>query len=342
MELTDLMEESIKLQEQSFYGKKFYYSYSSLNKLIWNPQVFYQMYVLGLKEEKLDAHLVQGKLIHLLLLEPEKFKQEFMMSPSNLPTGNLRNVIDRVFRHHSELSKNGDPRELLEEFDRAILDVMRDMNYFQNLKTDQQRLDKILTAEAFNYWGFLKTKGNKTLIDEETYKFCQSAVEIVKTNKQVCSLIGCSLSEFDNKQVINEQPFKLDLPGKDYGIKGIIDNLVIDHDNKTIYINDIKTTGKDLKDFPESIEYFSYWLQAVMYLSAITMSYAQLLDQGYQLKFHFVVIDRAYQTYAFPVSEPTLNVWLEKFKRALETAEWHQVNRSYDLPYDFAKGNVVL
>lgn len=342
MELTDLMEESIKIQEQGFYSKKFYYSYSSLNKLMWNPQVFYQMYVLGLKEEKLDAHLVQGKLIHLLLLEPEKFEQEFMMSPSNLPTGNMRTVVDRVFRHHVELSNNGDPREKLEEFDKAILDIMKDMNYFQNLKTDQQRLDKILTAEAFNYWAFLKIKGNKTLVDEETFKFCHSAVEIVKTNKQVCSLIGCDVSEFDNKTVLNEHAFKLDITGQNYGIKGIIDNVVIDHDVKVIYVNDIKTTSKDLKDFSESVEYYSYWLQAVMYLSAVGMAYSQLIEQGYQLKFHFVVIDRAYQTYAFPVSENTLNLWFDKFSKILETADWHYVNRSYDLPYDFAKGYVTL
>ena len=342
MELTELMEESIKIQEAGFYSKKFYYSYSSLNKLLWNPQVFYQMYVLGLKEEKLDAHLVQGKLIHLLLLEPEKFAENFMMSPSKLPGDSLRQVIDRVFRHHTELSRNGDPREKLEEFDGAILDIMKDMNYFQNLKTDQQRLDKILTPEAMSYWAFLKIKGNKTLVDEETYKFCQSAVDIVKTNKEICTLIGCDLSEFENKEVMNEQTFILDVPNKDYGIKGIIDNLVIDHDAKVIYVNDIKTTSKDLKDFPESIEYYSYWLQAVMYLSAVGMSYGSLVDQGYQLKFHFVVIDRTYQTYAFPVSSTTLNNWLDKFKTSLDTAEWHYKNRSYDLPLQFAKREVVL
>ena len=36
------------------------------------------------------------------------------------------------------------------------------MIYHQSLKTDQQRLDKIFTAESYNYWAFLKTKGTKT------------------------------------------------------------------------------------------------------------------------------------------------------------------------------------
>lgn len=342
MELESIMQESIEVLEKDFYNRKFFYSYSSLNKLIWNPQIFYQMYVLGLKEEKLDAHLVQGKLIHLLLLEPEKFEKEFMMTPSTLPSGNLRVVVDRVFKHYTELSRNGDDRTELAQFDGAILDVMKDMNYFQNLKTDQQRLDKIITPEAISYWEFLKTKGDKTLIDPDTFKFCTDAVDIIKTNEQVCRLIGCDVTEFDSKEVINELPVSAEFSNKAYGLKGIIDNLVIDHDKKIIYVNDIKTTSKDLKDFPETIEYYSYWLQAIIYMIIVNHLYGDLTGQGYQTKFHFVVIDRTFQSYAFPVSEETLNKWLDRFQDCIAKAEWHYKNRSYELPYDFAKGLVVL
>ena len=342
MELESIMEESAEILEQEFYSKKMYYSYSSLNKLMWNPQVFYQMYVLGMRDEKLDAHLVQGKLIHLLLLEPERYDQEFLMVPGTLPTGNLRTVVDRVFNHYKELSRNGDERTELAEFNQAILDVMADINYFQNLKTDQQRVDKIITPDAISYWEFLKTKGNKTLIDESTLKFCQDAVEIVKTNPQVCNLIGLNVTEFDRKMVINEQVIQIDLGNASYGLKGIVDNIVIDHDQKTIYVNDLKTTAKDLKDFPESIEYYGYWLQAVMYMIMVTTVYSTYVEQGYQLKFHFVVIDRAFQSYAFPVTESTLALWLERFKSTMEKAEWHYQNKNYELPYEFAQGLVVL
>jgi hypothetical protein len=342
-QLEDLMQESIEHLETDFYKKKFYFSYSSLNKLLWNPAVFYQLYVLGMKEEKVDSHLVQGKIIHALLLEEEKFNDLFIVSPANLPTGNLRTVIDRVFYHHTELKRNGDSREKLEEFDQAVLDVMKDMNYHQSLKTDQQRLDKIFTAEAFNYWTFLQMKGNKTLIDQESYEFCKNAVDIIKTNKQLCSLIGCNLTEFDNKEVFNEMTFTFDIPGLPFGLKGIVDNIVVDHDAKTICVNDIKTTSKDLKDFPESIEYYSYWLQAVIYVSMAALKHNDLIEQqGYILKFHFVVIDRAFQTYAFPVQESTLTKWLDKYKEVIDIAYWHYTNKNYELPYQFAKGLVAL
>jgi len=342
MELEALMQESVEHLEGDFYSKKFYYSYSSLNKLLWNPQVFYQMYVLGMKEEKLDSHLVQGKLIHLLLLEPQKFAEEFMMTPGKLPTDSLRQVVDRVFKHYVELSRNGDDRTELAQFDQAILDVMRDMNYFQNLKTDQQRLDKIITPDAVSYWDFLKLKGDKTLIDPDTMKFCSDAVEIIKTNTAITDLLGCNVTDFDSKEVINEEMIVMDIPNKTYGIKGIIDNIVIDHDKRVINVNDVKTTGKDLKDFPESVEYFGYWLQAVIYMIMVTKKYEHLIKSGYEVRFSFVVIDRAFQSYAFPVTETTMKTWLNRFTAALEKAEWHYVNRSYDLPYEFAKGLVAL
>lgn len=343
MELENIMEESVKVMENDFYNKKFYFSYSSLNKLLWNPVVFHSMYILGIKEERVDQHLVQGKIIHALLLEEEKFNDQFIISPGKLPGDGVKAVVDRVFNHYKELSLSGDTRTELEHFDGAILDVMKDMNYFQSLKTDQQRLDKIISTESTNYWSFLKTKGDKILIDQETFDFCKSSVELIKSNQSVCKLIGCNISDFDSIEVHNEIFLQAEVTNKPFGMKGIIDNLVINHDEKVIYINDVKTTSKELKDFPETIEFYSYWLQAVIYYRLVANNYKDLIEiNGYELKFNFVVIDKMYQTYAFTVSEPTLKVWLNRLNDVINKAEWHYVNKSYDLPYDFATGSVTL
>lgn len=342
MELEDIMQESAELLEKDFYNKKFYFSYSSLNKLMWNPAVFYQLYVLGMKEERTDSHLVQGKIIHALLLEEEKFNDMFVISPAKLPGDSIKAVVDRVFAHYLEVSQNGDSRTELKDFDQAVLDVMVDMNYHQSLKTDQQRLDKIIVPEAINYWDFLKTKGNKILIDQQTYDFCKNAVEIIKTDESVCNLIGCNLTEFDNKEVFNEVPLSVEYRNAPFGLKGIIDNVVIDHDKKIIFINDIKTTSKDLKDFKETVEFYSYWLQAVIYCSMVGIKHRELMESGYELKFHFIVIDRAFQTYPFYVTESTLSSWLTRMDKVLAAANWHYVNKRYDLPHEFAMGSVVL
>lgn len=352
MELEEIMEnnavieiakESVKMLEDEFYSKRFEFSYSSISKLLWNPVVFHQLYVLKMKEEKTDAHLVQGKIIHCLLLEENKFNDQFVISPSSLPTGNLRTVVDRVFIHHLELEKSGDQRDRLEDFSTAILDILKDMNYHQSLKTDEQRLDKVFTGEAMSYWNFLKTKGSKTLIDQAMYDYCKNAVDLIKQDEQITSLIGTNVTEFDNKEVYNELPLSCEINGKPFGLKGIIDNIVVDHDKKVIYINDIKTTSKDLKDFPDSVDFYSYWIQAIIYTTLVTTKYFDYIhSRGYTVEFRFIAIDRMFNVYPFLVSEKTLTYWLTKFSEILNKAEWHYVNKRYDLPYDYATGKVVL
>ena len=180
------------------------------------------------------------------------------------------------------------------------------------------------------------------LIDQDTYDFCKNAVDLIKTNKTVSDLIGCDLNDFDNKEVYNEIPLTVEYADAPFGLKGIIDNLVIDHDKKTIFVNDIKTTSKDLKDFKETIEFYSYWLQAVIYCTMVATRYRELLDSGYELKFHFVVIDRAFQTYPFYVTEPTLNSWLTRMKTVLESDNVPAVNKSCEKCMYLTAGKTLI
>ena len=327
----------------AFYSKPFKFSYSSLNKLMWNPAAFYQMYVLGLKEEMTESHIIQGKVIHTLLLEPEKFDQQYVVSPSKLPSDNVKAIIDRVYSHHVELATQGDKRDLLGQFAPAIIDIMSDMNFYQNLKTDQQRLEKVITEESILYWAFLRSCTGKTLVAYDTLEFCKNAVEIIKTNQEVCNLLGYGTTSFDLKDIYNEHYIEVEqLKDRAFGLKGIIDNLVIDHEAKVIYINDVKTTSKDLSKFPESIETFSYWMQAAMYFVLVTANHQQLINEGYDIQFRFIAIDRMFQTYPFPVSIGTMTTWVEKLFEELDKAHWHYENKSYGLPYDLANKLVVL
>jgi hypothetical protein len=161
-------------------------------------------------------------------------------------------------------------------------------------------------------------------------------------NNKVCDLLGCNVTEFENKEIFNEFSLDCGINDKNFRLKGIIDNLVVNHEQKIVYINDIKTTSKDLKDFPDSVEFYSYWMQAAIYTTLVTVNYMNLINAGYQIKFHFVVIDKMYNTYAFPVSENTLNNWFTRLADVLEKAEWHYKNKNFTLPYDFATERITL
>ena len=343
MDLEALLEESVAHLEDKFYQEKFYFSYSSISKLLYSPAVFYQMYVMGHKEIRTDKHLVEGSLIHNLLLEPEKFHQQFVVMPTAVPKDKAKELVERVFSMVAP-SMEDDLQIEFQDCDTYILDIMQQMNYFQALKTDAQRLEKVVTPETSTYFKFLSTKGNRDIIDEETLKYCQGSVDIIKQHPEVLELLGqnLELGSVRNIEVFNEEPMQAELTKFGFGLKGILDNLVIDHDNKVININDFKTSSKDLSSFKESVEYWNYWMQAVIYLLMVSHKHRDLIAAGYTVEFRFIVIDRFYNVYPFKVSEASAQEWLNRFDEILHKVNYHYESRRFSLPYEFDQGLVVL
>jgi len=316
--------------EENFYKKKFHFSYSGFNKLLFAPSAFYKHYILNQREDKMEQHLIEGSLLHCLLLEEDKFHDKYVVSPVNLPGDSIKNVVDKVFvralvTNNLHLS--------LEELEDDIVQILQDINLYQSLKTDAQRVEKVITDASISYYNFLTTKGDKAVIDEDTLTKVKGYAEIVRSNAKITSLlnIGGAFS-------MSEVPFVMDTKYA-FGLRGFVDNVNIDHGAKVIYINDLKTSGKLLQDFPETIEYYKYWLQAAVYCKLVRANYG-LSD--YQIKFHFIVVDKLTQCYAFEVSQVTLNSWMDKLDEIMKIADYHYTNRKFDLPYEYEVGGIIL
>lgn len=323
--------------EDKFYSQPFSFSYSGLSKLLYSPGLFYNHYILQEREERLDQHLIEGKVIHCMLLDNGSFNNQFIVSPSNLPSTNSKSVIDKLF--YDKKVVEGE----LEEHDQLILEILRDINLHQSLKTDQQRLDKIITEDVKSYWGFLKQKGNKDLLDQETLDKCTKSVEILKNDKHVNELMGLTMSDFELQEIFNEQPIETELKNSPFGLKGIVDNIKIDYAAKTVYINDLKTSSKTLSEFKESIEYYNYDLQAAIYSVLVSYKFSEILNSSWKIQFSFVVIDKYQQVGIFEVSQDTLIRWDEKLSNTLEIARAHYVTRDYTKPAEFiAQGKVII
>lgn len=216
-----------------------------------------------------------------------------------------------------------------------ILAVLQEINLHQSLKTDAQRIEKLVTAENVSYYDFLRTKGDKLIVDNETLEKVKLAVDEVKQNEKASKLLG--IGESDSK---SEVMLQADLDDYSFGLRGIVDNIRVSHDERIIYINDLKTSGKLLQDFPETIEYYKYWLQAAVYVRLVRKSMPEL--SNYTINFNFIVVDKLNQSYAFEVSKVTLNKWLDQLDDVLKVADYHYTSRNYDLPYEYKVGNIIL
>ena len=307
--------------------------------------LWYKHYVLQQREEKVESYLIDGKVIHTLLLDDGSFDKNFILLPSTLPTGNSRLVIDKVFEKHKEhiLSSFG-TIGTLDDFGKDILDILKQINLHQALKTDEQRFAKIITEENTNYFEFLKSRGKRDLIDSETLQRCNDAVDILRNDSRTGDLLGLYKSEMENIEMFNEIELSIekDETQLSFGLKGIADSIQVNHDKKCIYINDLKTTGKTISDFEETIKFYNYNLQAAIYHRLVKHYYKATLQDGWSIQFNFIVIDKYNQVYCFEVSKSTLSLWEDELKKKLQEADWHYKNRQYNLPYKFATSQVIL
>lgn len=262
--------------------------------------------------------------------------------PDKFPTDSNRILIDNIFKNYLSIENN---TLLLEEFQKEILTDLSNSNLYQTLKTDQQRLDKILTDQNKNYFEFLKTKQNKALVDPIIYANCIETVAMLKSNPDVRALLYLDKEVSDNHiTVFNELPLKHNVNNLPFGYKGILDNVVIDTESKTIFINDLKTTGKGLLDFPDTVKYYKYWIQASMYYHLVYEEYIKPMTdvEDWNIVITFIVVDKYNQIYPFQVSKESLEVWLKDFDKIIDIVKYHYENKDFTLPYELAVGNVKL
>lgn len=150
--------ERLKLEDE-FFSREFLMSYSGLSKLNYSPGAFYLHYVLKQRDDVMNKSMIEGSLIHCMLLTPEKFNEQFVVLPDAFPSDNPKKVIDRLSKHIQEAYPEiVDTKEsilpYLENVQNAVIDILKDENLYQSLKTDVQRLDKILTEKTWSTCSF--------------------------------------------------------------------------------------------------------------------------------------------------------------------------------------------
>lgn len=326
---------------EKFYETKNYFSYSAINKLLFSPKVFYNHYILKEREDSTDAHLVAGKAIHCLILEKDNFQKQFLIIPGKLPTGNNKTVVDKCFQYYES---QPDTDLELENFEDTILELLVSMNLHQTLKTDTQRIEKILIDDNKEYFKFLKSRNGKALISQEMYDECLTTIAYVKENEKVMSLLQLGTTNSENFKVFNEEFLEMNLDNCSFGLKGVLDNVVVDYTTKSLFINDIKTTAKPIQDFSKTVDYYNYWMQAVIYEKLAVYNYLNDLQDKKEWKVYltFIVIDKFNSIYPFQVSNETLLNWKIGFKEIVEKVAYHYDSKDYNLPYELALGNFKL
>jgi hypothetical protein len=336
-----IMTRNIEKEEQ-FYSKEFKFSYSSLNKLLFSPSLFYKDYILGDREIKTEKYLIEGSVVHCLLFEPENFSKKFNLVPGKTPSDGIIKVL-RKFKEICTVNNIWtDFMSNAPEWTNLILEALKEENLFQALKLDSARLEKVQTDDAKEYWNFLNNSAFD-IIDQATYDKCSEYVEVIKANEDVMALFEGKQTDFalDPLSVYAEKPLDCALKDKPFGLKGIIDFYKVDEEKQLITICDLKTTSKGISEFRETVDFYKYWLQAAIYCKLVFENLDEK-QQEYEIIYKFVVIDNYKQVYVFDVSRDSLTMWTNALSDVLKIAEYHYINKNYSLPYEFLVEKVTL
>ena len=341
--------EKIRLEDE-FFSQPFMMSYSGLNKLLFSPVLFHQHYILKQRDDVVDKPMVEGKLLHCLLLNPEEFENEFVLMSSDMPSDGPRKVLDKLYEcmkneGHTYTVYESSLDDITIAFMHSyILGILKEQNLYQSLKTDEQRIAKMMIPKNLSYLDYKFQAEKKTVVDQDMYDFAKNTVETIKSNSKLMDIMGFNQDSLTtNIKQYNELDLVcLEFEDYSFGIRGIIDNLVVDHDAKVIRVNDLKKSSKSIGQFDESIDYYNYWMQAALYRLLVNHIKETTFGVDYPVEFRFIVVDPYMQVAPIRISEDTQKYWALELEDKLEQANYHFKERDFSLPYEFLTGEYVI
>lgn len=172
---------------------------------------------------------------------------------------------------------------------------------------------------------------------------CKAALHSLNTNKNIQDLF--SHNTLIPKQLLNEFAFFVDLDvtlstGDSIKLpfKGKADSIIIDHENKIIYLNDLKTTSKPCETFMGgiyegvwyngSMQKLHYMRQFSCYLMMLQMYCEQILGLiDYNYKCNVIVVETTGNNKAkvFPINNSYIQYGAKEFKELICRIAFHEL-----------------
>lgn len=178
----------------------------------------YNYFKTGLLETEETTALILGTAIHCAILEPEKFAQEYTVYAGAKPNSEQKKQFATLISEGTDRFKA----------------------YSTTYSVAKKSEDKInelaneLYTELFGYILHLEKSKGKIALDEETYK------TVLNCRDEVQDRIN-NLFSGPNFKIYTEIP--LFGTYKNQKLKGKLDMLVVDSENKEVFIVDVKTTN---------------------------------------------------------------------------------------------------
>ena len=294
-------------------------------------------------EEK-NPVLERGTLIHMYLLQPEEFRNTYVVWDKSRPTSAQQEKFCQALASSLEIEPN-----------RAILSAYKEAYSTAGKSEDKMLSEGLKIASTLkDYIDYLKDPERKQMISPAEYqmlKKIRNNVEVHKLAKTLLWPMG-----WNNGNSYNWTPddpneyspqhyheFHINWECRGVQCKSLLDGLTLDSENKKAIIYDLKTTAK-LWHFEDSIEQYDYLRQLCYYKKAVLWYLKHECEEDpltWDFEFYIIGIDTtgSNEIRTFYIDEYAVNSRIAVIHDALDEIAWHQSTGKWDHSREYYEGD---
>lgn len=239
-------------------------SSSSLKEFSMDRKKYFRKYILGEDVEDKDTQAAtMGRIVETLLMEPEEFDKRFYMSSCvEAPSALMLAFVNALYKHTKDATDDhGNVGLTFEELSRA---AYADSGF--KIKYEAV-ISKFVGSDAEIYYNEMRTvkAQNLTVVTTEDVTNAEKIVEELRNNpftKDVVNTVSSKRYSVYNQLQI--EGYEVD----GHMFKSMMDKVIVDHEQQTIQVYDLKCTWS-VENFLE--EYYLYrraYIQAYLYFCA--------------------------------------------------------------------------
>lgn len=288
-----------------------------------SPQKFKKVWDEGFQDSGQGFYKL-GTLIHRYILEPDKFTVIAVDKVSE--KGQIIAYLIWDNMKHSLKSGEVTLDDLMEDVE--YLDGLMLQESYQNPNWKMETRREKLVGEVKPYLQELIDNSDKVLISDKELTTIMGAAATLKLNRSTEPYI--SLENTKTIDVYNETEIFWEdyIGGEMMQLKSKLDKFVVNHDNKTITVIDLKSTGKPVDQFVDSFMNYNYGRQIAYYADAVMWYVENVLKlKDYKLsKYSYILAVETYGVYearVFAIPNEELTIYREEYIELLGRIQWH-------------------
>ncbi len=263
-------------------------SSSSLKEFSVDRKKYHKKYILGEKvEDDENKAAVMGRVVETLLLEPELFESRFHMSTcEGAPTGLMNDFVEALYKRTLEAT------DVFGKVARTFEEISKDAYTDSGFKIKYEAvMNKFAGSEAETYYDEIRVVRAKglTVVTANDMNNAERIVNELRNNFVTKDIVNQNKSS--RYDVYNQYQIEgFDIIG--LPCKGMMDKIIVDHQEKTLQIYDLKCTWSVENFYEEYYLYRRAYIQAYVYWQAGLTIVKDLGIEDYRIEYpRFIVCD---------------------------------------------------